>query len=289
MLGNSNLINGTELDCIRSCHIQLLTSSNIHKLSPKDVILSSYSVLLPFGLGVYLAALYNQCQIEFTSQADPTSLAKALQDSKANLLFLSSTQSKALADHLSKDFQKNSSFYTRGSIWSSKLTALRNGQISRSHPIWDSSFSPLSQLRAQNNLTNLRAVLTFTSSPQEALTQSQVDVLRVLIGVPVISGTLHCMAPTPLTATIMHDYQALSPKHEKMHVGPPVNNVQIKLSLDKEEGDEMIGELLVDGPGTARLSGKGLQDYGNSFASDGGWLKTGWKAEIRPNGTVRLL
>ena len=122
--------------------------------------------------------------------------------------------------------------------------------------------------------------MAFAEGPREVLTQNQVDAARVLLG-PTVHGTKSWMSPSPITASLMHDFQALAKGNEGMHVGPPVINVQVKVVLQDEE--EMVGELLVDGPGMVRPS----KEFDGLVLGEG-WLKTGWQAKILPNGTVKL-
>lgn len=132
---------------------------------------------------------------------------------------------------------------------------------------------------------------------------SYITPARIALSVPLVNSYIHPLVTGPVLASHALDLQIFpSPPQNNTdpftftaHVGSPSINVEAKLinvqDQSVENGEDPIGVLLVRGPSVAKVLGVGEFSYievPSSPSSDEGWVRTGGRARVLPNGAFKV-
>ena len=268
---------------------QMLSTTDRTRLEANELALSFYSPLTALGLSIALATLYVGGSIQFA--APQASFLEAIKSAKtAVVAYLPAASSKELAATLDQQHTEQSSPLLKRWLLPQKLAAMRQGTLGKTGPFWDRS---LPALRSTNSTDQLRAVVALASGPADVLSQTELDHLRIYLGVSVVQGLTHYMHAAPLISAHPSDFQLLplAKASGKAHVGPPAANVQLKVLMERDDS-EFEGDLVVAGPSLARASEVGSPSKGSEedwiVQGSEQWFRTGLKAKIERNGVVWL-
>lgn len=117
---------------------------------------------------------------------------------------------------------------------------------------------------------------------------------RVALSIPLVNSLSHPLVSGPVLASHAFDLQDFpAPSNAVAHTGPPSVNIEAKLvGVDDdqvENGANPVGILFVRGPSIAKMANiEGYVDISSEGDGDG-WISTGVKAEVQPNGSFKVL
>ncbi|GAA93416.1 uncharacterized protein L969DRAFT_96058 [Mixia osmundae IAM 14324] len=158
-----------------------------------------------------------------------------------------------------------------------KMALAKQGLLTRTSS-WDRLY--LSSFRRLNRVDRLRSiVLVCTSS--DRVKQTDLTFLRALLGCPVMLSLTHPNVFGPVATMHYYDLQDFPFDANDAPTGVQASNIEIQLTdvadTDADEAEVMRGKLRLRGPAVAP---KAMQN---------GWSETDIHAEIRTNGTLKVI
>lgn len=121
---------------------------------------------------------------------------------------------------------------------------------------------------------------------------------RIALSIPLVNSLTHPLVSGPVLASHAFDLQDFpapsnGPLTPVAHTGPPSVNIEAKLvgveDDQVENGANPVGILFVRGPSVAKMANiEGYVDISSEGDGDG-WIGTGVKAEVQPNGSFQVL
>jgi long-chain acyl-CoA synthetase len=127
------------------------------------------------------------------------------------------------------------------------------------------------------------------------LDRSYLEPARIAFSVPIVNAHIHPLVSAPVFASHPYDLQDFPAAGDLFAqlacVGPPSVNIEAKLvEVDDnvvEGGSDPVGILFVRGPPVGK--GLHLTREGESGANGEGWVSTGERAKVYPNGSFKVL
>ncbi|KAF7363278.1 Acetyl-CoA synthetase [Mycena sanguinolenta] len=272
-----------------------------HAFSQLDTIVSAHSMGTPYGRAIAYTAIYEGTSFaslessklfhanEYTPQinvADALSF-KAYPIPSPTVAFLKPEHVHTLVPAIWKEARKSFLFPF---AWRHKLAAITEGFLSK-ESLWDRLvFDSARSKVSGDGAATLRAIIV-SEGPLAADTVTRA---RMAFSVPLVNCFSHPVVAGPVLAAHALDLQDLSMEGVTVaHTGPPSINVEAKLvgvvDEEVENGGDPVGVLMVRGPSVGRLASMETSYVSVPSAEDEGWIGTGLRATVLPNGAFRIL
>ncbi|KAH8924209.1 hypothetical protein BT69DRAFT_1296561 [Atractiella rhizophila] len=263
-------------------------------LSSHDRVLVALDTYTPLALATVFAALNKNAEV-LLSGSEEVNLLSMAEVVKPTVIFAETKHLERLSRILEKRAQlKHGRIF--GRALKTKIGYAREGVVLKDS--WADRWV-FQDVRNESSLSDVRCIVSVSNGDKTPL--KMLDLLRSILGCPVISLLSHPTVPSPLFATQAYDMQVhrlshpAAPDEHEMHYGPPAHGVEAKLvdvSEKQVQNGYYAGEILVKTEGRTQVVEPQDDEYVDlaaSTVSQEEWLRTGWKAELRKNGTVRLL
>lgn len=273
-----------------------------HAISPLDTLASSHSLSTAYGRAIAYTALFEgtsfatlaSSELYHTEEesvtldtSDILSVKRKYPIPSPTILFIKPDHLKSLATAVIKESAK-SLLYSFG--WRHKLTGVTEGFITK-ESLWDRVvFDGARTKILGEGAATLRGVIV-SGGFIEAKTMGPA---RVALSIPLVNSLSHPLVSGPVLASHAFDLQDFpAPSNAVAHTGPPSVNIEAKLvGVDDdqvENGANPVGILFVRGPSIAKMANiEGYVDISSEGDGDG-WISTGVKAEVQPNGSFKVL
>lgn len=277
----------------------------------RDNLASFHHPSTPYGFGLALLAIYSSTTLSlpvlpegFEHDTFTAWIGNQPAPTRPTLLFAPSAVVRLPMYYSLLQQMRDLAGWTLDMAKDGKIRLLREGILTKDTQ-YDEFF--FKHVRKDAHLDELRAIVFEGPAPT-----SQLETLRAILGVPVITTQSHSFLLAPIAAPLMYDTQRLPAPgrvradlfgHDSGPVGPPVPGVELKLvGLEADiAAGRVRGEVLLRSPmlppaGTlpqalleTEPSLPPLPAYpGSKAGSEAGavWLRTGIKAEMAPEGNL---
>ncbi|KAF9451207.1 hypothetical protein P691DRAFT_808392 [Macrolepiota fuliginosa MF-IS2] len=281
-----------------------------HALSPLDTLVSAFSLNTAYGRVIAYTAIHEGTSFATlpsskiyhadgysAPQIDASDIlaAKRYPIPSPTILFIQPGHLQSVVTDVLKKASK--SFLLFPFARRHKLAGVTDGFITRDS-LWDRLVFDGARAKViGDGAATLRGVVV-SGGPLPAVLMTPA---RIALSVPLVNVLTHPIVAGPVLASHPFDLQDFTHEGESesktAHVGPPSVNVEAKLigvEDDKvEEGADPVGSLLVRGPPVGKVgNGDQNEDYVQVSPTDDkdeGWVSTGVRALVQPNGSFVVL
>ncbi|XP_006458425.1 hypothetical protein AGABI2DRAFT_183462 [Agaricus bisporus var. bisporus H97] len=287
-----------------------------HALSPLDTIISAFSLSTAYGRVIAYTAIYEGASFatlpsskmyhdeQPAAPADASDIlaAKRYPIPSPTIMFIQPGHLIAIVT----DILKNAagSMFLFPFARRHKLAGISDGFITR-ESLWDRLVFDGARAKViGDGAATLRGVIVSGRSlPAVLMTPA-----RMALSVPLVNTFTHPLVAGPVLASHPFDLQDFTEEgvssEKKGHVGPPSVNVEAKLTgVDDEKvenGGDPAGLLFVRGPPVGKIgNGDQNEDYVQVSPTEErrvrdenaeeGWISTGVRAQVQPNGSFIVL
>ncbi|KAF7777471.1 hypothetical protein Agabi119p4_3543 [Agaricus bisporus var. burnettii] len=287
-----------------------------HALSPLDTIISAFSLSTAYGRVIAYTAIYEGASFatlpsskmyhdeQPAAPADASDIlaAKRYPIPSPTIMFIQPGHLIAIVT----DILKNAagSMFLFPFARRHKLAGISDGFITR-ESLWDRLVFDGARAKViGDGAATLRGVIVSGRSlPAVLMTPA-----RMALSVPLVNTFTHPLVAGPVLASHPFDLQDFTEEgvssEKKGHVGPPSVNVEAKLTgVDDEKvenGGDPTGLLFVRGPPVGKIgNGDQNEDYVQVSPTEErrvrdenaeeGWISTGVRAQVQPNGSFIVL
>ncbi|KIK08144.1 hypothetical protein K443DRAFT_672626 [Laccaria amethystina LaAM-08-1] len=278
-----------------------------HAISPLDTLASSHSLSTAYGRAIAYTAIFEGTSFATLASSelyhreeesvapdtsDILSVKRKYPIPSPTILFIKPDHLNSLVTAVIKESAKSWLLYSFG--WRHKLTGVTEGFVTK-ESLWDRVvFDGARTKILGEGAATLRGVIV-SGGLIEAKTMTPA---RVALSIPLVNSLSHPLVSGPVLASHAFDLQDFpapsnGPLTPVAHTGPPSVNIEAKLvgveDDQVENGANPVGILFVRGPSIAKMANtEGYVDI-SSEGDDDGWISTGVKAEVQPNGSFQVL
>lgn len=278
-----------------------------HAISPLDTLASSHSLSTAYGRAIAYTAIFEgtsfatlaSSELYHTEEesvpldiSDILSVKRKYPIPSPTILFIKPDHLNSLATAVIKESAKSWLLYPFG--WRHKLTGVTEGFIAK-ESLWDRVVfdGARTKILGEGAATLRGAIVSGGLIEAKIMTPA-----RVALSIPLVNSLTHPLVSGPVLASHAFDLQDFpapsnGPLSPVAHTGPPSVNIEAKLvGVDDdqvENGANPVGILVVRGPSIAKMANiEGYVDISSEGDGDG-WISTGVKAEVQPNGSFQVL
>ncbi|KAL9714873.1 hypothetical protein Ac2012v2_001533 [Leucoagaricus gongylophorus] len=276
-----------------------------HALSPLDTLVSAFSLSSAYGRAIAYTAIYEgtsfatlaSCQIYGQSSLIDVGdivAAERYPIPSPTILFIKPGHLKSVVKEVLRKATK--SLFLFPFARRHKLAGINDGFVTKDS-LWDRLVFDGARAEVIGGAAaSLRAIVV-SGGPLPAVLMTPA---RIALSVPLVNALTHPFVAGPVLASHPFDLQDFTRKGEServpAHVGPPSVNVEVKLigvdddMVENEEGDP-AGLLFARGPSVGKM-GDYQEDYVQIFSADDkdeGWISTGIRALVQPNGSFIVM
>ncbi|KAJ7694171.1 hypothetical protein B0H17DRAFT_1058042 [Mycena rosella] len=273
-----------------------------HAFSQLDTVVSAHSMGTAYGRAIAYTALFEGTSFatlessklfhadEYTPQinvADALS-SKVYPIPPPTIAFMKPGHLHTLVDAILKEARK--SFFLHPFAWRHKMAGIAEGFLTK-ESLWDRLVFDAARSRvAGDKFSALRTVIV----SEGPIAADSMTPARVALSVPVINCYSHPLVAGPVLASAALDLQDLGKDGtSNAHTGPPSINIEAKLVGVEDEaverGGDPVGILMVRGPTVGKLGNMEASYVSIPSGEDEGWIGTGLRARVQPNGAFQLL
>ncbi|THH09235.1 hypothetical protein EW146_g8735 [Bondarzewia mesenterica] len=268
-------------------------------MSPLDTIVSAYSLSTAFGRTVAYTAVYEGTSFATFASTGlykpddanaPIGLSdifstKTLPLPSPTIMFLKPKHLTELTSAIVREAEKSVMF---NFAWRHKLAGITEGYLNKDG-LWDRLVFEAARSKVMGaSAATLRGVVVGGGIDSTALTPT-----RIALSVPFINAFTHPLVTAAIFASNPLDLQTFAPS-SVVHVGPPVINIEAKLTeVDDdvvEKGGDPVGVLHVRGPvvGRALTVSDHSEERPEEKEKEEAWVSTGFMARAQTNGSFKV-
>ncbi|OCH95584.1 acetyl-CoA synthetase-like protein [Obba rivulosa] len=286
-------------------------------ISPLDTIASAFSLSTPYGRAIAYTAIYEGTSFATLDSAkvvvkNGRSATTDLEDlfsmnslpvPSPTLYFVKPSHLDKLASAVIEEAKKSSSWIMYNLAWRHKFAGLLEGFLTK-QSLWDRLVFDAARVKVMGKgAGTVRGIVVSGGNVDaQALTPA-----RIALSVPLVNAYSHPLVAGPVLASHPLDLQTFPLHTQKAGqsaadafaftytspVGPPSVNIEAKLvGVDDpavENGADPVGALYVRGPSVGKLLNTQDSPVQEENAEDKGWVNTGDRAKVAPNGTFKVV
>ncbi|ETW85453.1 hypothetical protein HETIRDRAFT_407493 [Heterobasidion irregulare TC 32-1] len=266
-------------------------------MSALDTLVSAHSLSTAFGRTVAYTALYEGTSFATLSsttlyKTDDTVTLTGIPDilstkqyplPSPTILFLTPRHLTDLTTAVVREAEKSVVFRL---AWRHKLAGIIDGYMNKDS-LWDRLVFEGARTKVLGEgAATLRGLVVSGGIDSTVVTPT-----RIALSVPFVNAFTHPVVAAPIFASHPLDLQTFAPS-ANAHVGPPVINVETKLTGVEddvvEKGGDPVGHLHVRGPIVGRILTVSDNAEPEQKDQEEPWVPTGYKSRAQTNGSFKV-